>query len=158
KAFAQRSSRRNGWLPDRRVMLNFFDVAKAQVTQSLTAALLEAAGYRVSRFGIEEVFNAIKHLDTEQYRALSLPHQLRLLPDLLIAEPDLSAAALLEVKFRARFDEQTGRGLHERLSKQLELWPGTLVALYVGRASGRGYIQDHLRVLNESNLNLLIDS
>jgi hypothetical protein len=64
-------------------LLGFGNVVKAQVTQTVLAAILERWGYRVSRLGVEELFGEIKYLDDTQYHALGLPKQLRTLPDLL---------------------------------------------------------------------------
>jgi hypothetical protein len=43
--------------------LEFTNVVKGLVTQTLLAALLERGGYRVTRLGIEELFGEVKHID-----------------------------------------------------------------------------------------------
>jgi hypothetical protein len=61
--------------------LEFTNVVKGFVTQTLLAALLERGGYRVTRLGIEELFGEVKHIDMHQYLKLELPLPLRYLPD-----------------------------------------------------------------------------
>jgi len=59
--------------------LQFVNIVKAQITQTLLSTLLIRGGYRVTRLGIEELFGEIKYLDLPTYMALNLPLQLRYL-------------------------------------------------------------------------------
>ena len=40
--------------------MQFVNIVKAQITQTLLASLLERGNYRVTRLGIEELFGEIK--------------------------------------------------------------------------------------------------
>lgn len=51
----------------------FSNTIKGQVSQTLIKTLLERAGYRVTRFGIEELFQEVIYMDAEQYAKLGLP-------------------------------------------------------------------------------------
>ncbi len=76
---------------------------KGQLTQSLLSALLEGAGYRITRLGIEDVFYELRLLNEKDYLALALPQTLRSLPDFVVSTKDLKEAHLVEVKFRREF-------------------------------------------------------
>ena len=67
-------------------------------------------GYRVTRFGIEELITEIKHIVYKQYMGLGLPEALRFLPDLLVADLEMENAYLAEVKYRKKSDETTAKG------------------------------------------------
>ena len=85
--------------------MHFTNVVKAQITQGLVKILLERAGYRVIRLGVEELFTEVIYPDQEKYLALDLPEPLRSLPDLLIADIDTNKTFLLGVcpNFEAKF-------------------------------------------------------
>ncbi len=140
-------------------MLGFEETIKGQVTQSLLTAMLEDAGYHVSRLGVEERLTEIKYLNKTDYDRLSLPQQLRLLPDLLVTVPDLSVAHLVEVKYRRELEPRTVRQLIERLGQQFEIWPGTIAVLFLSDSfwDDRGFIQDHVRAIRLEDLPLLGD-
>jgi hypothetical protein len=141
------------------VAISFGNLVKAQVTQSVLAALLERWGYRVTRLGIEELFGEVKHIDLPTYHSLDLPPQLRTLPDLLVAKRDMSEVFLVEVKFRKRFDEETARDLHQELRKQREHWPQSYAVLMVANTfvdQGR-FHQDHIRVVRPNETERLVD-
>jgi len=140
-------------------MLGFAETIKSQVTQSLLMAMLENAGYLVSRLGVEERLAEVKYLSKPEYDRLALPQQLRLLPDLLVAAPDLSAAHLVEVKYRRQLEPRTIRQLVERLGQQFEVWPGTVVVLFQSDSlwDDRGFIQDHVRAIRQQDLSMLGD-
>jgi hypothetical protein len=70
------------------------------MAERILVTLLERGGYRVTRLGIEEIFDEIKLLDQREYLDLGLPPALRALPDILVADPQVSWAALVEIKFR----------------------------------------------------------
>jgi hypothetical protein len=80
----------------------FSNIIKGQVAQTLVKILLERAGYRVTRLGIEELFQEVVHLDAGQYANLNLPENLRFLPDLLVADSTIEKAFLVEVKLALR--------------------------------------------------------
>lgn len=75
------------------------NLLRGRLAEQILTVLLERAGYRVTRLGIEVLFDEVKYLDLERYLALGLPEQLRTLPDLLVADPGVTWAKLIEVKF-----------------------------------------------------------
>jgi Holliday junction resolvase-like predicted endonuclease len=141
-------------------MLDFVDLTKAQVTQGLAVAFFEHAGYRVTRLGVEERLGEIKQLDADAYSQLALPKQLRSLPDLIVTEPDLKSAHLVEVKYRRNLADPGVAELIRKLTEQFEFWPNTVVVLFLGESlwEGRGYIQDHLRAIQQRDLEKLSDT
>ncbi|MBE0471931.1 MAG: hypothetical protein IBX55_20785 [Methyloprofundus sp.] len=136
------------------------NLIKGQVTQSMVKSILESAGYRVSRLGVEEIFTEVTHLDYKQYEELNLPIELRSLPDLLVATATIDKAWLVEVKYRAKFDEDTIKEIYNTLSTQFAKWPDTVVVLLIGshpRAEKPGrFIQDYMRIITKQSLNELI--
>lgn len=140
--------------------IDLFSRIKGQVAQGLASALLENYSYRVSRLGIEEQDFELKFLPWSAYNDLGLPKQLRTLPDLLVTNPDRSRVWLVEVKMRSRLTGATLQQLGKSLQEQADLWPGTHTVLFHGEAfqPGRGYIQDHLRVVAPDNIELLAES
>jgi hypothetical protein len=130
-------------------MMNFANVLKGRVAESVLIALLERSGYRVTRLGVEVLFDEVKHLDLQAYQQLNLPQQLRSLPDLLVADAEVEHAYLVEVKFRKRFDAETARELCDTLKKQREHWPEAYAVIMLAEpmvTDGR-FHQDYMRVL-----------
>jgi hypothetical protein len=129
--------------------IQFTNAIKAQITQSLIKTLFERAGYRVTRLGVEELFSEITYLDEAGYKALNLPLALRYLPDLLVADGDLTRAFLVEVKFRTTFDAKTMEDLYKELTRQREYWPDSHAIVLIARPfvpEGR-FHQDCIRVI-----------
>ena|SRR3989337_4222181 len=140
--------------------LDFTNVLKGVVTQTLLMALLERGGYRVTRLGIEELFGEVKHIDIQQYLGLNLPLPLRYLPDLLVAEIDMTHVFLVEVKFRRAFDQNAVESLHEELKKQREHWPQAYAAIMIAEpvvADGK-FHQDYVRLLKPHEHDILLDN
>ena len=139
--------------------LQFTNIVKGQITQTILKALLERGGYRVTRLGIEEFFDEIKHLDLQQYLRLNLPRNLRYLPDLLVAELDMTNAFLVEVKFRRRFDKFSAKSLYDELSRQRKHWPQSYAVIMIAEplVAGKEFHQDHIRVLKPDETDMLID-
>lgn len=141
------------------VAIDFRDTVKAQITQTVLTALLERCGYRVTRFGIEELFGEVKYKELAQYRELALPEQLRCLPDLLVVSPTEERALLVEVKYRRSFDEQSARNLSAKLERQRRHWPEAYAVLMIAepfRIDGK-FHQDYIRVLPLQETARLID-
>lgn len=139
--------------------IEFSNIIKGLTTQNLLATLLERGGYRVTRLGIEELFGEVKHLEHDQYIALRLPEQLRFLPDLLIANREMSEAHLVEVKYRRRFDDIARKSLFDDLSRQRQYWPQSHAVLMIGEPfvpDGR-FHQDYMRVIPADGHERLID-
>lgn len=140
----------------------FSNIIKGQVSQTLVKILLERAGYRVTRLGIEELFQEVVHLDASQYASLNLPKNLRFLPDLLVADSTIEKAFLVEVKFRKSLDKKGLLSLYDILRRQLEHWPETYTILMVADPGARRHKthlhQDHIRVLRPEDTNKLIPS
>lgn len=137
--------------------MQFKNLVKAQITQGLMKTLFEQQGYRVTRLGVEELISEIIHLDDQQYRQLALPEALRFLPDFLVAEPNLTRAFLVEVKFREKFDEQTLEELYSSLSTQRQYWPQSYAIILLGTPfpnEGK-FHQDRIGVLKPDDTELL---
>jgi hypothetical protein len=139
--------------------MQFVNIVKAQITQTLLASLLERGNYRVTRLGIEELFGEIKYLDLQAYMALNLPLQLRYLPDLLVASREMKQVYMVEVKFRQRFDESSAKNLYEELSKQREYWPQSYAVVMVAepQVPDGKFHQDYIRVVEPTRTDWLID-
>jgi hypothetical protein len=140
--------------------LEFTNVIKGVVTQTLLTALFERGGYRVTRLGIEELFVDIKHIDLRKYMGLNLPLPLRYLPDLLVAEFDMTNAFLVEVKFRRKFDQNSAESIYDDLKKQREHWPQSYTVIMISEAfvPETVFHQDYIRVVKPNEQGILIDS
>jgi hypothetical protein len=127
--------------------MQFSSIVKGRIAESLIIALLERMGYRVTRLGVEVLFDEVKHLDVSQYKNLNLPPQLRTLPDLLVADAEIEHAYLVEVKLRRRFDQETARELCGTLSEQHKYWPQAVavVMLTEPMVEGGRFHQDYIR-------------
>ena len=138
-------------------MMRFTNIVKGQVTQILVKTLFERVGYRVTRLGVEELFYEVVHLDAKAYANLKLPENLRFLPDFLIAEPDISKAFLLEVKFRKKLDINSAKTLYATLSKQRKYWPDSYCILILGESPVKGgrFHQDYMRIITPEKLDFL---
>jgi len=138
----------------------FTNTLKGVVTQSILKALLERGGYRVTRLEIEELFSEIKHIDLQQYQSLNLPLQLRFLPDLLVAEVDMTHVFMVEVKFRSRFDEYSAHSLFDELERQRKYWEQSYAVIMIAESfvTDRQYHQDFIRVVRPQMHNILIDN
>jgi hypothetical protein len=141
------------------VAIEFRDTVKAQVTQAVLSALLERGGYRVTRFGIEELFGEVKLKERGQYQALELPEQLRYLPDLLVVSLSENRVLQVEVKFRRSFTARSARGLYEVLNRQRRYWPDSYAILLIAQpfAVDARFHQDYIRVLPPGHTGKLID-
>ncbi len=142
------------------MVMNYSNVVKGSITQSLLKSLFEWAGYRVTRLGVEEVFNEIIYLDEDKYLALNLPENLRFLPDLLVAEHDLKRAFLVEVKFRRIFTEKSAQSLYRELEKQRRHWKDSYAVIMVAKswAEDNRFHQDYIRVVPPGETERLIDT
>lgn len=139
--------------------MDYSNIVKGHITQSLLKSLFERAGYRVTRLGVEEVFNEIIYLGEEEYRALNLPENLRFLPDLLVAEHDLERAFLVEVKFRKAFTEKSARLLYRDLERQRKHWRDSYAVIMVAKSwsDDNKFHQDYIRVIPPYETEKLID-
>jgi hypothetical protein len=140
--------------------MSFSNVLRGHLAVRIFVTLLERGGYRVTRLGIEELFDEVKFLPLDQYLALGLPQALRTLPDLLVANPNVSWARLIEVKFRQRFDRETAKKLHSTLSDQRQYWPDSYAIIMIGEPFVKGgrYHQDFVRVVPPSETDSLLYS
>jgi hypothetical protein len=132
----------------------FKNHVKSQITQNLIKTLFERAGYRVTRLGVEELFDEVIHLDEAQYRGLNLPLPLRYLPDFLVTDENIEHAWLLEVKFRKDFGEFTIQSLYEELKRQRVYWPDSWAIILTAQFLGR-FHQDGMRIVDSDKLECL---
>jgi hypothetical protein len=137
--------------------MNFASVLKGRVAESILIALLERSGYRVTRLGVEVLFDEVKHLGFDEYQRLGLPPQLRSLPDLLVADAEVENAYLVEVKLRRRFDSETARELSDTLKRQREHWPQAYAVIMLAESAypDDRFHQDFIRVLPLKAVELL---
>lgn len=112
--------------------MDFSAKLKGNLTENICATILENAGYRVTNFGIEKTLKEVSFLEQEKYFALGLPDTLRLMPDLIVAEFDMSAVWLLEVKYRQNFDSfKNCASLYEKLQRQAKAWGDFWVLIFL---------------------------
>jgi hypothetical protein len=121
---------------------------------------LERGGYRVTRLGVEEVFDEVKYLGREQYLALGLPDGIRTLPDLLVTDPGVTWARLIEVKFRRRFDRRTAGELIDELTEQRRFWPESSAVILLGQPffPDARFHQDFMRVVPPGESQILFEA
>ncbi len=112
--------------------MDFRNLLKGTITQTLIKSLLEDAGYRVIPLGVEEVVREIKALSSPEYRRLGLPAVLRCLPDFLIVDSSFKGSWLLEVKYRREWNEQARDGLKKAISKQVSVWQPLFLVVFLG--------------------------
>lgn len=137
--------------------LTFGNVLRGSLALRILTVLLERAGYRVTRLGVEELFDEVKGMDREQYLGIGLPEQLRTLPDLLVADPGVTWAKLIEVKFRRMFTRDTADELVETLTEQRRFWPQSTAVIIIGQPfmEGARFHQDYARVIAPGETGLL---
>jgi hypothetical protein len=142
------------------MVMSFSNVLRGHLAVRIFVTLLERGGYRVTRLGIEELFDEVKLLPLSQYLALGLPEALRTLPDLLVANSDVSWARLIEVKFRQRFDREVAEELHATLSNQRKYWRDSYAGIMIGKpfAQDDRYHQDYIRVVPPADTETLLYS
>lgn len=139
------------------IPLSLPNLLRGRLAEQILTVLLERAGYRVTRLGIEVLFDEIKYLDREAYLALGLPKELRTLPDLLVADPGVKWAKLIEVKFRRSFSRSTAEELLATLAEQRVHWPQSYAVIVVGRPflPDARFHQDYIRVIPPGEVELL---
>jgi hypothetical protein len=144
--------------PSAGISMPFANVLRGRIAERIFVSLLERGGYRVTRLGIEELFDEVKYLPLKQYLDLGLPKALRSLPDLLVADPAVSWAALLEIKFRRRFDRTVAGELHSTLVEQRRSWPESHAIIMIGQpfVEGGRFHQDYIRVVPAGQLDRLL--
>lgn len=140
--------------------MSFASMLKGRIAERIVVTLLERGGFRVTRLGIEELFDEIKYLPREQYLSLGLPNRLRGLPDLLVADPKVSWAAMLEIKYRRRFDAECARELYATLREQREHWPEAWALIMVAEPFfvGARFHQDFIRLIGPDDLHRLAEA
>jgi hypothetical protein len=131
------------------MVMDFSNVLRGRIAERILVTLLERGGYRVTRLGIEELFDEVKYLPQSEYLALHLPVELRTLPDLLVADAKVSWAKLVEVKFRRAFTKEVAEELHATLSEQRRYWKDSYAVIMIGEAFDKThrFHQDYVRVI-----------
>jgi hypothetical protein len=112
--------------------MDFSNRLKGAVTQSLVKSLLIDAGITVVPLGVEESLREVSDLPLEQYLQLNLPGPLRTLPDFFALSRERDQSWLIEVKFRAGWDEEVKRQLGEILLAQAQTWSPLYLILFFG--------------------------
>jgi len=133
------------------------NLLRGRLAERILTVLLERGGYRVTRLGIEELFDEVKYLNREQYLTLGLPEQLRTLPDLLVTDPGVTWAKLIEVKYRRVFKKDTAAELFDTLTEQRRFWPQSYAVIILGHpfSSDDRFHQDYIRVVPADGIDLL---
>lgn len=103
--------------------------AKGHFAETIVSTVLEYAGYRVVRLGVEEMVSEVKAAVARAERSLKLPEQLRSAPDFLVVDPRSGESPLLEVKFRRALDDPAAEAPHQRLARQVAFWPGMVTPI-----------------------------
>ncbi len=129
--------------------MNIERAIKGRVTESLAFMLFDRAGYRIARFGIEELFREVKIISKEDYRNLGLDERLRALPDFLVSNAATTEAFQVEVKFRKSFCPDSRRELFETINYQRGFWSNTFHLIFLGKSPrlGARFYQDYIRVI-----------
>jgi hypothetical protein len=112
--------------------MNFNSRVKGTITQSLIKVLLKDAGYNIAPLGIEEIIKELQMLPPLQYKALNLSQTLRSLPDFFVSLPNFEKTYLVEVKYRARWNESTKAVLKSALTNQVQQWQPVYLILFLG--------------------------
>jgi hypothetical protein len=141
---------------------NLITDAKGRFAETIVSTILEYAGYRVLRLGVEEMVSEVKAGVARGEWALRLPEQLSAAPDFLVVDPRSGECTLLEVKFRRMFDDEAARELHARLTRQVGYWPGMVTAIICAHrpevsSASRPDIRSHIRCLRAEDLDRLIE-
>jgi hypothetical protein len=135
--------------------------AKGRFAETIISTLLEHAGYRVLRLGVEEVVSEVKAGVARGERTLQLPDQLRTAPDFLVVDPATGECTLLEVKFRGTFDDRVATGLHAVLTRQATYWPEAVTAIVCADPPGSSKATDvrgFIGCLRATDLDRLIET
>lgn len=115
-----------------RKYMDFKNRLKGSVTQTLVKALLDDAGYRTIPLGVEEVIREVSVLPVEDYLDLELPPVLRKLPDFFVADPDISNAWLVEVKYRKEWSDDARQKLGNQIREQVKIWKPLFLTVFLG--------------------------
>jgi hypothetical protein len=118
--------------------MDFENRLKGTVTQTLVKALLEGARYRTIALGVEEVIREVSVLSEPEYRDLALPTVLKRMPDFFVADPGLSNAWLVEVKYRKKWNEATKRRLGDQILEQVKTWQPLFLTVFLGNSVRSG--------------------
>lgn len=138
--------------------------AKGRFAETIISTVLEYAGYRVVRLGVEETVSEVKASVARGESALRLPDQLRTAPDFLAVDPHSGTCTLLEVKFRRAFTDDVAGALHVTLSRQAAFWPGTVTAIVcaappaIGGGTATPDIRTHVGCLRVDDLSRLVET
>lgn len=109
--------------------MEFSNRLKKELTEGIVRSLLVDAGYRVIDFGIESTIREIESMKLEEYLRLSLPRNLRIMPDLVVMDRDQTMSFMVEVKYRNGWKID----LFEEIEEQVKTW-GRIYLIYVNGA------------------------
>jgi hypothetical protein len=133
---------------------------KGRTAEAIATIIFERGGYRLARFGIEELFREVKVLSDAEYTKLNLDQRLKSLPDFLVSTPNLDSVFQVEVKFRTNLYQHTRDELAATLQRQRVSWPNTHMLLLVGHSpngKGAAFFQDYVRVITPAMAVTLIE-
>lgn len=128
---------------------------KGWVTQAITKALFEDAGYMIIPYGIEEIYREFS-LNADVKQIKSIPEAICKMPDFLLISPDKQRVRLLEVKYRNNWNEKVKNLMYAKLALQAKIYGEITLILYIGRPE-KNYptpkktffkVDDYIKVLN----------
>ena len=103
--------------------MNFSNRLKKELTEGVIRAVLHDAGYRLIDSGIESIIRELTCLNQEDYINLDFPKSMRTLPDFVVMDREQENKYLVEVKYRAEWNNEIFRDIEEqvKLHKNLVL-------------------------------------
>ncbi len=140
----------------RNEMMDFRSVLKGGVAETAVRLWLQACGYTVLATSVEQMLAPVATINQGRYAQMSLPLQLRYMPDLLVVPP-AGTCSLVEVKYRWRMDLGSIRWLREKAAKQQSLIPDVSLLLIraICPAGANAGLDDVMRILPPGRLDLL---
>ena len=114
--------------------MKFDSRIKGSVTQALLKSLFEGSGYMIVPLGVEEVIRELTILDSDAYKNLKLPKNLRCIPDFFVANDEMSETWLVELKFRKQWNDDVRKSLSSQLRNQAEHWGPFHLLLFLGES------------------------
>ena len=123
--------------------LSFANRIKKEMTECIVRALLEDAGYRVIDSGIEKVIRELSCMPVLEYKGLSYPKALSLLPDFTVMDREQKTKFLVEVKYRKVW----GEDIFQEVKEQVRLYGELVLISFNARAPDEKNYKSPLRFL-----------
>ena len=134
--------------------LSFANRIKKEMTEGIVRALLEDAGYRVIDSGIEKVIRELSCMPVLEYKGLSYPKAMSLLPDFTVMDRDQENKFLVEVKYRRDWSKEIFTEVQDQVRLYGEL---VLVSINASAPDMKGYKDSPHRYLRCCRLKYVED-